>query len=758
MIVLGGLFGDHLDFAFEDLLLDRRHGPGEPNGHLFGVVRLRAQALRLGTGLQESVGAATDATLHKSGATEHIAVQRGHGQSVLGGQRSGRLKRVRDEGVGQRAGDEVGERPAGAHHVAQGAGAGRHGRRHTRGAGSCFVEDQEPAAPGLTFVQFGQCLMHLPGVIHHDVLEQVAEQRVHGALKRTFDGDVVGKRAVLTDDFGRLGQQEPRRIPKRGALPFNVFQRPDARLEAGQLTMGLAQLPRQAVAFRACRRQGGFGREAFGGGFRHGRAGLLESDGRALPITRCAIRFLLQVAQLDLEAAAFLRHAVARSGRVVARLAQRRECRRRRHHGRAGLVGILFDALHGGERALVFLFTRGDPALGLGQCRGRARDRLALHRDGFTRRRQSCVEVTRFSAELFETLSELLDLLTVETDLLLVAADAQLTLVRLFTRVGGRTFGFRQLNAQCLKRGLQLGDMRGRSRLTHTRLFETCVRRRDVTRQRFVFARELHLFPSPEFFPETFVASGFCGLAFERATLLLDLKDDVVHTREVLLGGLELQLGRPASCLVFGDTSGFFDEGSALGWTRRQNLTDLALLNDGIRLHTEAGVHQQVMHIPQPAHFTVDQVFTFTGPIQTTTDLDVTRHQRQLAVFAWRRTCGWIRILFENLKPRLHRHGHAHLRDIGQPQAHLGRRRGFAGVAAVEDDVFHPLAAQALCALLTQHPGDGVHHVALAAAVGSDDGRHAVVKRQLGAIRKTLESVDVQSRKSHVISQACGSA
>ena len=56
------------------------------------------------------------------------------------------------------------------------------------------------------------------------------------------------------------------------------------------------------------------------------------------------------------------------------------------------------------------------------------------------------------------------------------------------------------------------------------------------------------------------------------------------------------------------------------------------------------------------------------------------------------------------------------MRDLGQAEA-------AARAGAVEDDVGHLAAAQALGALLAEHPADGVDDVALARAVGPDDGR-----------------------------------
>ena len=93
--------------------------------------------------------------------------------------------------------------------------------------------------------------------------------------------------------------------------------------------------------------------------------------------------------------------------------------------------------------------------------------------------------------------------------------------------------------------------------------------------------------------------------------------------------------------------------------------------------------------------------------------------------------------------------GHAR-RDAAQPQPHFGGGRRLARVAAVEDHVLHAVAAQALRALLAEHPGDRVDDVALAAAVGADDGGDARVEGELGAVGKALEAGDFETIQPHI--------
>ena len=90
-------------------------------------------------------------------------------------------------------------------------------------------------------------------------------------------------------------------------------------------------------------------------------------------------------------------------------------------------------------------------------------------------------------------------------------------------------------------------------------------------------------------------------------------------------------------------------------------------------------------------------------------------------------------------------------RNAAESQPHFGGGGRLARVAAAEDDVFHPLAAQALGALLAHHPGDGVGDVALAAAVRTDDRGHALVEGELRPIGEGLEAVDFQTFQTHAI-------
>src|SRR5207245_2066409 len=87
--------------------------------------------------------------------------------------------------------------------------------------------------------------------------------------------------------------------------------------------------------------------------------------------------------------------------------------------------------------------------------------------------------------------------------------------------------------------------------------------------------------------------------------------------------------------------------------------------------------------------------------------------------------------------------------EAGDLEVHLGHGQRLARLAAGEDHVFHRRAAQALHALLPEHPRDRVRDVALAAAVGTDDARDAPLERDLLPVAEGLEADDLDLLKTH---------
>src|SRR5204862_2277548 len=136
------------------------------------------------------------------------------------------------------------------------------------------------------------------------------------------------------------------------------------------------------------------------------------------------------------------------------------------------------------------------------------------------------------------------------------------------------------LETQPLERRLDFGEARRRRRFAGPRVGQPGPRRLDRLAEQPMALGELHLLPAPQLVAQPLVAPRLRRLPLQRAALLLDLEDDVVHAREVLLRGLELQLRGAAARLVLGDAGRFLDQLPPIGRPRTEDLANLALLDD----------------------------------------------------------------------------------------------------------------------------------------------------------------------------------
>src|SRR6185436_9280218 len=232
-------------------------------------------------------------------------------------------------------------------------------------------------------------------------------------------------------------------------------------------------------------------------------------------------------------------------------------------------------------------------------------------------------------------------------------------------------------------------------------------------------AAEQHALAPLHLFLHRTPAAGLGGLPFQALELLLDLVDDVVHAQQVLLRGFELELRLAPARAVLRDAGGLLDDRAPLGRLRREDLPDLALLDDRVRLRTEPGVHEQLVDVAQATHLAVHQVLALAVPVEAARDHALGRAVGAVAVQA---------------------------RDL---EVHLGHLERLTARAAVEDHVLHRRAAQALHALLAEHPVDRVRDVALAAAVRAHDAGHAALEGQLLAVAEALETDDFYRIQTH---------
>ena len=83
-----------------------------------------------------------------------------------------------------------------------------------------------------------------------------------------------------------------------------------------------------------------------------------------------------------------------------------------------------------------------------------------------------------------------------------------------------------------------------------------------------------------------------------------------------------------------------------------------------------------------------------------------------------------------------------HVRRVVERERYFAERLAFARLRAAENDVLHIRAAHRFGGLFAEYPADGIGDVALAAAVGADDARYAVIEFDLGLIRKGFKTVE----------------
>ena len=116
------------------------------------------------------------------------------------------------------------------------------------------------------------------------------------------------------------------------------------------------------------------------------------------------------------------------------------------------------------------------------------------------------------------------------------------------------------------------------------------------------------------------VAAGCSGLTLERPESAFDLADNVVDTKQVLLGQFQFQFGTTPSALVSCDPGSLLDDGTPLHRFGAQEPTDFSLGNEGIRSEPKTCFFQHRMDIFETATTLVDRIDTFSGAVELAAD------------------------------------------------------------------------------------------------------------------------------------------
>src|SRR4051812_35531948 len=86
---------------------------------------------------------------------------------------------------------------------------------------------------------------------------------------------------------------------------------------------------------------------------------------------------------------------------------------------------------------------------------------------------------------------------------------------------------------------------------------------------------------------------------------------------------------------------------------------------------------------------------------------------------------------------------------IGQEQRDFRKLRSLARIGAFKNDVLHLATAKGLRALFAEHPADRVRDVALAAAIGPNDGGDAWLETEGGVVGETFKAVEFERLEIH---------
>ncbi len=209
------------------------------------------------------------------------------------------------------------------------------------------------------------------------------------------------------------------------------------------------------------------------------------------------------------------------------------------------------------------------------------------------------------------------------------------------------------------------------------------------------------------------------GLALKGPELAASLAQQIGQAHEVALGGGQAALGLLLAAPELEHAGGLLDDGPSLLGPSLEHSFELALAHDDVLGPAHAGVAQQLLDVEQAARDLVDGVLAGAVAEQDASDGDLGEVDRE------------------------------HPRAVVDGQADLGAAQRWTSGGAGEDDVVHLVRAQGARTLGAEHPGDGVDHVRLAAAVGADDHGDAGLEVEGRGVGEGLEAFEGEALEVH---------
>ncbi len=215
------------------------------------------------------------------------------------------------------------------------------------------------------------------------------------------------------------------------------------------------------------------------------------------------------------------------------------------------------------------------------------------------------------------------------------------------------------------------------------------------------------------------VGAGGGGLALQGADLAAHLAQQVPQAFQVLLGGGQPALGPLPAPAVLQHPGRLLDHRPAVLGPGVEHRVQLALADDHVLLAPDPRVRQEVLDVQQPAGGAVDGVLAVPAAEQGPGDGHLGHVHRELA------------------------------RGVVDGERHLGPAQRRPAGGAGEDDVLHLGRAQRPRPLGPEHPGHGVHHVGLAAAVGPHHHGDPRLELQHRGVGEGLEPLHGERLQEH---------
>ena len=203
-------------------------------------------------------------------------------------------------------------------------------------------------------------------------------------------------------------------------------------------------------------------------------------------------------------------------------------------------------------------------------------------------------------------------------------------------------------------------------------------------------------------------------LFLQGADAVFQFGKDVPQAQQILLRLAQAALGFLFPVAEAGNPRRFLKDLPPVLAARSDNAVDLALPDDRISVAAQAGIHEQLVDVPQADRHFVDEVFAVSGTVIPARD----RHRVTVKI-----------------QPPV---------GIVDGEGDLCISLGLAGRRAVEDDILHAGTAQRPGRLLPQHPTHRVADIALAASVRPHHGCNPAVKFEGRLIRERFKPLYFQ--------------